>query len=176
MSKSSKSQPKSSKASKATATTVTTTSAKENRERHLKLNTGKPLVPLIGRTYLINAILWSIGSSYDKEAKQMGVPAHVHAAAQTLVAQVEALIPAKPVIIAAAVAATTATSPATKVEAPAKPAATVEADRIAIAIMADKDASEEDLDQLELAVQEKRLSRPVRKLANKHLFALSRAA
>jgi hypothetical protein len=171
MSKSSKSQPK---ASKATATTtVTTTSAKENRERHLKLNNGKPLVPLIGRTYLINAILWSIGSSYDKEAKQMSVPAHVHAAAQTLVAQVEALIPAKPVIIAAAVAATTATSPATKVEAPAT---TTEADRIAIAIMADRDASEEDLDQLELAVQEKRLSRPVRKLANKHLFALSRAA
>jgi hypothetical protein len=160
---------KSSKAKASKATTVTTTSAKENRERHLKLNNGKPLVPLIGRTYLINAILWSIGSSYDKEAKQMSVPAHVHAAAQTLVAQVEALIPAKPVIIKAEAAQ----------EAPAKveaPATTTEADRIAIAIMADKDASEEDLDQLELAVQEKRLSRPVRKLANKHLFALSRAA
>jgi hypothetical protein len=173
----SKSQPKSSKASKATATptTVTTTSAKENRERHLKLNNGKPLVPLIGRTYLINAILWSIGSSYDKEAKQMSVPAHVHAAAQTLVAQVEALIPAKPVIIKADAAKAEA-APTAQVETPAKPASTDEADRIAIAIMADKDASEEDLDQLELAVQEKRLSRPVRKLANKHLFALSRAA
>jgi hypothetical protein len=161
MSKSSKA----SKASKATATTVTTTSAKENRERHLKLNNGKPLVPLIGRTYLINAILWSIGSSYDKEAKQMSVPAHVHAAAQTLVAQVEALIPAKPVIIKAEAAQ----------EAPAKPAtdnAKMDAaDKAAIALMADKNIGEGDLVDLATAVEEKKLSRPVRKLVNKFLFA-----
>lgn len=61
-----------------------------NLELHEK--SGKPLVALTGRTFVLRRALWTMGGTYDRDQKTYLMPAHNAVEAQALVDRIGAKI------------------------------------------------------------------------------------